>query len=603
MPTTARRPRLTRLAPILILLAALAAAAPAAAQTAGAPPPMSRDWKRLRTPNLTVVGNAAARDLRRVATEIERFRLGLGSFAPSMRLDSPLPTTVVVFSDDRAFTPFKPRSRGRPIDTVLGYFSALPEQHRIVMSGTGSRQITFYVIFHEYTHLLVNQNVKRVPLWLHEGLAEFYSTFAGSEQDGRTIIGRPLEWRVAMLAATTPVPLARLTSPAALGELRRDPVTTAGFYATAWALTHYLMVGEGGTLRPKLLAFVQACETGQDAGLAFKQVFGEDLTPLDRKVQAHILQLRLPAIQLPPQSIEIPLEAEPMLEADAQQVRADLLVRMGAHEEAAPYLARALDLDPRHVEARLTKALSLLAQDRAADALDLVSAPDLEALTRFDVLLVRADALREAGRFADAIPAYERAVRVQPEAAAAFYGLSLAQMGAGHKGAAASFSRVLTLRPGAEWYYQRELAALRMGLDTYVVSDAVNYLRLQGWQDDSSSFAMLAAALTQRRLKRPEEAAATLEEIASHRKAGDWVMQILAFVKGTLTADALIAKAKGDGQLTEARAYAGIVASIGGDVDTARRHLEWVKASGRKDFTEYGMALGELKRLARGAIP
>ena len=127
-----------------------------------------------------------------------------------------------------------------------------------------------------------------------------------------------------------------------------------------------------------------------------------------------------------------------------------------------------------------------------------------------------------------------------------------------------------------------------MGVDTYVVSDAVNYIRLQGWQTDASSYAMLAAAFTQRRLKKPGDAAATLKEIASHRKADDWVMAIVKFMGGTLTGDALIAKAKGDGQLTEARAYVGIVASIDGDVATAKRHLEWVTTSGRKDYTVYG---------------
>ena len=588
-----------RIAWVVSVALALAVAPGAAGQPAGPAPPMSRDWKRLRTPNLTVIGNAGNSELRRVALEIERFRLALGSFAPSMRLDSPLPTTVVVFSDDRAFTPYKPRARGRPIDWVAGYFAPLPEQHRIVMSGTGRRDITFHVIFHEYTHLLVNQNVRRLPLWLNEGLAEFYSTFSGSEQDGRTIIGRPIDFRVATLAASTPVPLARLTSPAALGELRRDTDATGRFYATAWALTHYLMIGEGGTLRPKLQAFVQACETGQDAGAAFTQVFGADLTPLDKKVQAHILQLQLPAIQLPPPQIDIPLTPEPMPEADAQQVRADLLVRQGAFAEAAPYLTRALEIDRMHVEARLTRARSLMAQDHAADALDLLSAPDLEAATRFDVALLRGDALREVARYADAVSAYQRAVRAQPEAAGAFYGLSLAQMASGDKAAAAAFSRALVLRPGPEWYYARQLDALEMGVDTYVVSDAVNYIRLQGWQDDSSSYAMLGAALTQRRLKRPGDAAATLKEIAAHRKPVDWVMQIAAFFEGRLTADALIAKAKGDGQLTEARAYAGIIASIDGDVETAKKHLEWVRTSGRKDYTEYRLALGELKRLAR----
>ena len=30
---------------------------------------------------------------------------------------------------------------------------------------------------------------------------------------------------------------------------------------------------------------------------------------------------------------------------------------------------------------------------------------------------------------------------------------------------------------------------------------------------------------------------------------------------------------------------------------------EWVKASGRKDYTEYRLAIGELKRLAKRAQP
>ena len=105
-----RRPRAATRVSIAVVAAVLGALAvepglnlQAQAPAPGTPaaPAMSRDWKRLRTPSLTVVGNAGAGELRRVATEIERFRLALGAFAPAMRLDSPLPTTVVVFSDDR----------------------------------------------------------------------------------------------------------------------------------------------------------------------------------------------------------------------------------------------------------------------------------------------------------------------------------------------------------------------------------------------------------------------------------------------------------------------------------------------------------------------
>ena len=564
---------------------------------------MSRDWKRLRTPSLTVVGNAAAGELRRVATEIERFRLALGAFAPSMRLDSPLPTTVVVFSDDRAFMPFKPRERGRPMPFIAGYFSPLPEEHRIVMSGTGRREFTFHVIFHRL-HAPAGRSERAPPAAVAARRPGRVLQHVLGQRAGRTHDYRSADRMaggdagVVDAAAAGQAHLARCPRRAA-----RDPVATDRFYATAWALTHYLMVGEGGGLRPKLQAFLKACETGQDAGVAFKAVFGEDLAPLDKRVEAHVMKLQLSAIQLPTPAVDIPLATEPMLETDAQQIRADLLVRQGAHDEAAPYLARALQIDPQHVGARLTKARSLLAQERAADALDVVSAPDLAESPRFDAALLRADAFRETAHYADAVSAYQRAIGIQPEAPAAYYGLSLAQMALDNRTAAAAFTRCLTLRPGAEWYFTRELDALRIGVDTYVVSDAYNYVRLQGWQTDASSYAMIAAALTQRRLKKLDDAAGTLREIASHRKPDDWVMAIVGFLEGKLTGDALIAKAKGDGQLTEARAYVGIAASIDGDIATATRHLEWVKASGRKDYTEYRLAIGELKRLAKRAPP
>jgi hypothetical protein len=69
-----------------------------------------------------------------------------------------------------------------------------------------------------------------------------------------------------------------------------------------------------------------------------------------------------------------------------------------------------------------------------------------------------------------------------------------------------------------------------------------------------------------------------------------------------MTADALVARAGRDvGQLTEAHAYAGILASIAGRREEAMKHLEWVKEKGRKDFREHTFALGELRRLVSSA--
>ena len=559
--------------------------------------PVSRDWKRLRTANLTVIGNAAPSDMRRVATEIERFRLALTTLSPTMKVDSTTPTLVVVFRDDTAMRPFKPRSRGKPIDNVAAYFSPHADVNHIVLAPSGVREFTYLVIFHEYTHYIVNENLHRVPFWLNEGLAEFYGTYSGSEVDSRTIIGRPIPWHLAALTNATPVPLAQLTSPDAIGELIRDPLTSARYYATAWALTHYLLAGQGGANRPKLVAFLREVESGQAPGPAFTRVFGEDLKPLEKQVRDHVMQLKFPAIQLPAPAVSIPDTVEPMAEAEAQQIRADLLVRMGAFEAAEPYVAKALEAERLNPGARVTRARLLLAKGQAADALDVLSAPDLDTPPRFDALLLRGEALAATDRLADAVSVYEQAVALRPDAPGAYYALSVAQLAAG-KPAAAAFTRCMTLRPDADWFRERQVDALRLGVDTYVVSDAVNYLRMRGWQDDTSSYVMLAAALTQLRTGKAADAAASLTAIGDHVKPADWMAKLVAFLQGKMTDAALVAAAKGDGELTEAHAYAGIKASIDGERDKAATHLTWVKTSGVKSFVEYRYALGELKRLA-----
>src|SRR5688572_4304596 len=170
---------------------------------------LSRDWKRIITPSLTVVGTAHEGDLRRVGVEIERLRSALRSMISTIKLDSPTPTLVVVFRDDAGFRPFKPRVRGKISDNVAGYFMGRSHANYIVMAVTGDREFTSRVIFHEYTHHLINLTFKRLPLWLDEGLAEFYSTFSGSDRDGRTIVGRPIDEHVASLLRLTPIPLAK----------------------------------------------------------------------------------------------------------------------------------------------------------------------------------------------------------------------------------------------------------------------------------------------------------------------------------------------------------------------------------------------------------
>ena len=561
---------------------------------------LSRDWRRVTTPSLSIVGNAGQDDLRRVGLEMERFRQAIHVVFPGARLDSPVPTTVFVFRDDAAFRPFKPRMRGKVDDNVGGFFTALPHVNYIALAPTGNRAFTFQLIFHEYTHYLINRNFKRLPPWLNEGLAELYGTFGGDERDGRTIVGRPIGSHVATLLQRHPMPLATFVRPETTGQLFRDPQGRAFFYAQAWALTHCLLIGNNGVHRAQLGRYVAAIERGAPFDRAFTEVFGPDLSTLDRELVTYVSRFSMVGLQLQLDKLSLELRAERMREIEAESLQGDLLAHMGASELAERHLSIALDLEPTYVPARLSRAALRLRAERFADALDIVSAPDLEETPGAAVHYVRAEALRALERYVDAAAAYRRVVALQPDAPHAYYGLSLTQVATGDPGGAASFARCKTLSPDPSWHVRRQRDMMRMGMNQFVVSDARTYLDTAGWNGEQGAYVMLPAVITLLRIGAKDAAFDALTEIEKHVSPESWPAALVAFFRGKLSADALVAKAKrDDGLLTEAHAYAGILASIAGDRNAALTHLDWVDANGQKDYIEYGFALGERRRLQR----
>jgi len=120
-----------------------------------------KNWLRLRSPNFTVLGDAGAGDIRRVAERLERFRDALGSLFPSAIQAASRATTVVVFRSQRSFEPFKPRYEGKP-QAVAGYFTPGEAVHYIALTGDGGDE-AFGIIYHEYVHAVVNAVVSSPP--------------------------------------------------------------------------------------------------------------------------------------------------------------------------------------------------------------------------------------------------------------------------------------------------------------------------------------------------------------------------------------------------------------------------------------------------------
>ena len=169
-----------------IVLASLAAHALAL-------PSPRQDWIEVRTQNFTLSSAVSEKATLRIAEDLEKLRSVLGT-ATALELRSSVPTHIYVFKNDRAFTPYKPLFNGRPIE--LGGLYLDRTQANYILINNSANVSPRELIYHEYTHYVLNNTLEFIPTWLNEGMAEYYSTFetSGDKASIGKIVDRHVLW-------------------------------------------------------------------------------------------------------------------------------------------------------------------------------------------------------------------------------------------------------------------------------------------------------------------------------------------------------------------------------------------------------------------------
>ncbi|HEX8339086.1 MAG TPA: DUF1570 domain-containing protein, partial [Pyrinomonadaceae bacterium] len=234
-----------RLSPRLLLLLSLAAPLLLPGRPAGAVRAPAA-WVSVRTSNFLVEGAADESELRRVAARLEEYRAAFSRLLSGEHFDASVPTAVVVFPDDAAYAAFKPRIGGVVARGVAGYFQPGSDINYITLTRDGDLARDPSTLLHEYTHVLVNNHFRGAPLWLKEGLAEFYSTARLSSDGRRLTLGEAPGRRPRDLRKRTLLPLPTLLALDQSSPVYVDPAQRGLFYAQSWALVHYLSEARGG---------------------------------------------------------------------------------------------------------------------------------------------------------------------------------------------------------------------------------------------------------------------------------------------------------------------------------------------------------------------
>ena len=325
------------------------------------------NWTSIRSTNFFLVGNASEKEIRQVANRLEQFRKVFTMILPKMNFTSPVPTTVVVFKSDSSYKPFKDNPN------IAGYFQAGQDVNYITLTTERySEDNPFAVIFHEYTHLLVNNTLgENVPAWFNEGLAEYYSTFDVTDNNRKVLLGDLVRNHVAYLRENKLIPLRTLFAVDHNSPYYNEGNKMNIFYAESWLLVHFLLQANDKKRVPQMAQFLNLLRANVPVDDAFQKAFQTSYDAFEKEFRAYVDSHSYTGTAITFEEkldFDAEMKSAPLSEAEAQAYLGDLLLHIHHVDEAEARLQQALKLTPDLPMAEASLGMVRLRQGKTDEA-------------------------------------------------------------------------------------------------------------------------------------------------------------------------------------------------------------------------------------------
>ena len=256
-------------------------------------------WVEVRSPNFIIVSNAGEKQARRTAIQFEQihtlFREGL---AVAQGHPSPV-ITIFALKDEKSLGDLLPDYWTRGHMHPSGVFAYRMYQYYAAVDLEAQGTNPFATMYHEYYHSLTIPYFPELPIWLSEGLADFF----GESQVNGTVatMGVANPALIEELRHNKLIPLDVLFHVDASSPYYNEENKVSVFYAESWALTHYLMIGDKQAHRQMLLDYASALASGSSPDQAAAKAFGDlkklqdDLSRYIGKFSFSYFQMKAPA--------------------------------------------------------------------------------------------------------------------------------------------------------------------------------------------------------------------------------------------------------------------------------------------------------------------
>jgi tetratricopeptide (TPR) repeat protein len=298
------------------------------------------EWVEVRSKHFLVITDDGEKSGRGVALRFEQMRSGFTSIFQKATVNDPVPLQIVAFRSGKELKQYGPIFNGKPVE-LAGFFQLGEDRNFIALDLSAPNG--WATVFHEYGHLLLNNNLKSMPLWFDEGYADFLSTL---DVSGKTMaFGTFPQGYGELLADSTWMKTSELFAMTHKSRDYNEGSRRHILYAQSWLTVHYILMNRKGA---EVDAYLNLTERQHlSAPEAFKRAFGMTTEQFDQELKSYfhgrMEYFRAPA---PPEEGG-PYVVKPLKDSDRDALLADFKFHTSDHlKEGMEEFKRILAADP-----------------------------------------------------------------------------------------------------------------------------------------------------------------------------------------------------------------------------------------------------------------
>lgn len=245
-------------------------------------------WIEVRSPNFTVISNAGEKEGLKIADQFEQFREVFHASFPKLRVDLGKPLLIFAVKNEDSLKLLLPgywevKGHVHP----AGIYAPGEDRHFVALRTDIESSNPYEIVYHEYTHAIMNLNFQGLPVWLGEGLAEFFGNSTIRDRDVE--IGKIAPPHLQVLQEGRLIPIDSLLLADDNSPYYNEQNRASVFYAESWAIVHYLLLDPEARKRQLLHTFLSTWDATGNQLEAAEKTFG-DLRKFSTTMEAYAEQ-------------------------------------------------------------------------------------------------------------------------------------------------------------------------------------------------------------------------------------------------------------------------------------------------------------------------